>query len=134
MRRYVAWAGGAVAVMTTLWLFWMTQRPNPEVATQLQPVASAAATHGLSAAFVIGIVGNVLVFIPLGMGLAAALDGRIGPAVALGALVSLAIEGLQARQPSRVSSFSDFALNTVGVALGAFIVHLTFRKIWRHHD
>ncbi len=123
-----------VAAMTAIWLFWMTQRPNPEVATQLQPITSAATMHGLSAAFVIGIIGNILVFIPFGMGVSAATDGRIGPAMGWGALVSLTIEWLQAQQPSRVPSLLDFALNMVGVALGAFIVYLTFKKIWRHHD
>jgi glycopeptide antibiotics resistance protein len=132
-RQRVAVAGWALAGMTTLWLFWMTLRPNPQVNAQLRPITSKAARHGIPAAFAIGIVGNIAVFVPLGMGLAAALKGRWSTATPVGASVSLVIEGVQHFLPSRASSFSDFVLNTVGVASGAFIIHLTF-KIWRHYD
>ncbi len=132
--RVVRCGGWLVATMTASWLLWMTLRPNPQVAARLHPIASAAETHGLSAAFVIGTVGNVAVFVPLGMGLAVALKGRAGAATLIGAGLSLVIEGLQFLLPSRVSSLVDFVLNSMGVALGAFIVHLTLRKIWRHHD
>ncbi len=134
VRRLARLAGSIVALATAAWLFWMTLRPNPQVASQLRPVTAEATAFGLSVAFVIGIVGNIIVFVPLGMGLSAALEGRIWPPIAIGGGTSLAIEVLQARLPSRVSSPWDFVLNTVGVALGALIVNITLRRIWRKND
>ncbi len=69
----------------------MTLRPNPQVTAQLRPITLGAKAHHLPVAFVIGIVGNVVVFIPLGMGLVAALGGRWRAAVLIGASVSFAV-------------------------------------------
>ncbi len=133
-RQAIAQAGRVVALVTTAWLFWMTLRPNPQVARQLSPLAAGAQACALPVALVINVLGNVVVFIPLGMGLAAAWEGRLAEATGMGAMISLFIEGMQSILPSRVSSLWDFVLNTVGVATGAFIVYLTFKKIWRHND
>lgn len=68
---------------------------------------------------------NVLLYAPLGFCLALMLEPRIGrmggvvAATALGALLSLCVEILQASIAPRVPSLTDLSLNTLGTALGA---------------
>jgi glycopeptide antibiotics resistance protein len=74
----------------------------------------------------IGLAGNVAVFVPLGVTLALALRGRptlqrLVWATLLGAGLSLFIEVAQTALPSRVASAGDLALNGVGTALGAAV-------------
>jgi glycopeptide antibiotics resistance protein len=76
---------------------------------------------------------NVVGFAPLGFLLALLLvrsgvgaSGAILVAIALGAGLSLGIEWVQVHLPSRVSSATDLAANTLGTALGAALV-LRFR-------
>lgn len=133
-RRRLAAFGWGLATLSTAWLAWMALRPNPQVAEELQPISAGAWGLGISPALVIGFVGNIVVFVPLGIGLGVALGERIFLAIALGASVSLAIELLQLSMPSRVSSPIDFVLNTAGVAIGVLLIHFTFRKVWRKND
>jgi VanZ family protein len=71
------------------------------------------------------IVANLLLYMPLGLCVVAALP-RSGPALAkfalavtAGAALSLTVELLQTMEVARVASLTDLALNTAGTALGA---------------
>lgn len=71
------------------------------------------------------IITNILVYLPLGALIARALRYRLNPwlaflaAALLGALLSFAMESLQAYLPGRVSSRLDWLLNSLGTLLGA---------------
>jgi glycopeptide antibiotics resistance protein len=104
----------------------MTLRPNPAVAADLAPLTSSAAARGVPAHVLIGLAGNVVVFVPLGATLALALGGqpagrRLLLATLIGACLSLVIELVQGVIPTRVSGLNDWVLNVVGTALGALL-------------
>jgi glycopeptide antibiotics resistance protein len=124
-------------IITTLWLLWMTLRPDRTLnSVNLIPFAehSQALTCLINSdclyqrrAFwflLINIAGNIIVFIPLGIGLAGVLH-QVNPwqtirRVALGGfLLSLMIELLQLTIPSRATDIDDLIFNTLGVTLGA---------------
>ena len=70
------------------------------------------------------VIGNVLLFVPLGFLLAACLPRarRFLRAVVVGAGISLAIEATQSLPSvSRSTSVDDFMFNTIGAAIGASI-------------
>ena len=119
--RWIWWgASAAIAV----WLLWMTLRPNPSVANDLTPLTGSAIGRAVPAQVLIGLAGNVAVFVPLGATLTLALRDRTIPrsliwATLLGSGLSLTIEVAQAALPSRVASAGDLALNTLGTTLGA---------------
>jgi glycopeptide antibiotics resistance protein len=74
----------------------------------------------------IGLAGNVVVFVPLGATLALALGGqpagrRLLLTTLTGASLSLTIELAQMAIPTRVSGLNDWVLNIVGTALGALL-------------
>ena len=113
-----------VAAAIALWLLWMTLRSNTEVATNLTLLTEPAATRGISIHWLIDIAGNMVVFAPLGAAVALALGDhpvklRLLGGSGAGALLSAAIELAQLALPSRVSAVGDWALNTVGAAIGA---------------
>jgi glycopeptide antibiotics resistance protein len=119
-RRWAWLLAGVVAV----WLLWMTLRPGPTVANDLAPLTRSAATRLIPVHVLIDLLGNVAVFVPLGLAVALALGPRpLGQrllwATLAGAGLSLAIELIQATLPSRVSAVDDWLLNTIGTALGA---------------
>jgi glycopeptide antibiotics resistance protein len=123
MRRKFWWF---IAASTVTWLLWMTMRPNPEVSQELQPLTDPVDEETISPGVLINVLGNVVVFTPLGGSIALALDPdrkalplRWGIAVGAGALLSAIIELTQLTLPSRVTSFQDWLLNTLGAALGA---------------
>ncbi len=124
MRRW-PWLWWLAAGGVAAWLLWMTLRPNPSVAADLSPLTDRAAARGISHRLLIGLTGNVVVFVPLGATLALALQGslrrRALGATLLGAALSLVIELAQAALPSRVSALDDWLLNTAGTAIGATI-------------
>jgi glycopeptide antibiotics resistance protein len=104
----------------------MTLRPNPTVAANLYRLTEPAAARGISPRLLIGLVGNVVVFVPLGAALALAL--RIKPVgrrflmvTFIGTALSLSIELVQMTIPSRVTALGDVLLNTVGTAAGALV-------------
>src|SRR5690349_4715229 len=69
----------------------------------------------------VDIIGNILLFVPLGVGLAVAGLAR-KRTVQVGALASVAIELLQlAVIPGRDPSLVDVIANTVGTLAGAFV-------------
>lgn len=113
-----------IALAVTAWLLWMTLRPNTTVATDLAPLTVPATQRGISLYWLIGIAGNIVVFAPLGAAVALALGDhpaklRLLGGSGAGALLSAAIELAQLALPSRVSAVGDWALNTVGAAIGA---------------
>ncbi len=114
-----------VAIVNTLWLLWMTLRPNPEVAMNLEVLTAPAAARGISHFWLIDIAGNIVVFVPLGAAVTLALadkrtlKSRLLWGVLSGLALSCIIELLQGLTSSRVSSLSDVALNTFGAAIGA---------------
>jgi glycopeptide antibiotics resistance protein len=121
------WFWWAVTGAVALWLLWMTLRPNQTVAADLAPLTAPAAARGISAHVLISLVGNVVVFIPLGASLALALGDepagrRLLLAMLTGAGLSLCIELAQMALPSRVAALDDWLLNTVGTAIGALVV------------
>ena len=120
-RKFWWGVAGAVA----LWLLWMTMRPNPEVAAELQGLTAPAARHGISYFWLISIAGNIIVFAPLGAAVALAVCTprptyvRILYGTLAGLMLSCTIELLQGLTVTRHASLGDVALNTVGAALGA---------------
>lgn len=125
-RRIPQWLGWGASAVIAAWLLWMTLRPNPTVASDLTPVTGSAVGQVIPAQVLIGLAGNVAVFVPLGVTLALALRGRptlqrLVWATLLGAGLSLFIEVAQTALPSRVASAGDLALNGVGTALGAAV-------------
>ena len=120
-RRWVWWA---LASAVVLWLLWMTLRPNPTVAADLSPLTQRAAARGIGSRLLIGLAGNVVVFVPLGAASALALGdkpvgSRLLMATLIGATLSLGIELAQTTVPSRVTSVGDLLLNTAGTTIGA---------------
>jgi len=125
-QKYFWWI---VATAIALWLLWMTLRPNTEVAINLVPLTRPATTRGISIHWLIDIAGNMVVFAPLGAAVALALGDhpvrlRLLGGSGAGALLSAAIELVQLALPSRVSAVGDWALNTVGAAIGAALAVL----------
>jgi len=117
---------GVIAILIALWLLWMALRPNPTVSAELAPLTTAAATQGIAPYFLINILGNLGVFVPLGATLTLALGGswrrRISIAVILGAGLSVSIELAQSQLATRVPSLGDWVLNTLGTLSGALII------------
>lgn len=83
-------------------------------------------------------IGNVVVFMPLGGSLYGWLASaaqppralrRIALATAGGAIVSLAVETIQLALPSRATDVDDLILNTLGAGLGATLTSGWLR--WR---
>ncbi|WJS92175.1 VanZ family protein [Microbacterium testaceum] len=66
---------------------------------------------------------NIAFFVPLGAAIALLLPLRWAPAsLLLCALVSLAVEALQAGIPGRVPDAEDVVSNTIGAAIGTVVV------------
>jgi glycopeptide antibiotics resistance protein len=85
---------------------------------------------------------NVVLFMPLGLALAALLGrsrhGRLGLVLSSGFIMSVFVEGYQQLLPARVSNVSDVVANTLGAAagLGCFELwprrHVLRQKVCRH--
>ncbi|HQE91832.1 MAG TPA: VanZ family protein [Anaerolineae bacterium] len=118
-----------VVAAVAAWLLWMTLRSQAQVTADLTVITTPAAAQGVSIPFLIGFLGNIAVFIPLGAAAAFALANkprwtRLLAATAIGAGLSAAIELLQRTIPSRFSGFDDWLLNTIGTFIGAVIVNI----------
>ena len=79
----------------------------------------------------VDVVGNVLLFVPLGLTLAAASTratrwGRLAAATASAALLSVLIEVIQLAMPSRASDVDDVIFNTLGALVGAVVGAVAF--------
>lgn len=108
----IALAALAIVLTATLW-------PTPEAALAASSTPPTCLLCGERGA--VDAILNVALFVPLGFGLA-----RIGwparNAVAIGFLVSLAIELLQFKAiPGRDASVGDLITNTVGAGLGTWL-------------
>lgn len=73
------------------------------------------------------VVGNVLLFLPVGVTLAGALRSvpvrrRFWITVALGAALSIAIETIQSVLPTRVTDVDDLLFNVIGTGIGAILL------------
>jgi glycopeptide antibiotics resistance protein len=135
--------------VTVSWLLWLTLRPDRTPNhINLVPLAqhgpalsclldSSCHFQRLSFRFLlIDVVGNTLVFMPLGLGLAGALQrGNARQTVyraALGGfLVSTAIELLQLAIPSRATDVDDLIFNTLGALVGALLFYTLYYQIKR---
>ena len=126
MRRNLTWLWWGLACAVAGWLLWMTLRSNQTVAADLAPLTTPAAARGIPTRVLIGLAGNVVVFVPLGLALALALHDRpVGRRLLLatlgGAGLSLTIELTQLAVPTRVTALDDWLLNTTGTAIGGAI-------------
>ena len=84
-----------------------------------------ALEHPLGLAFVVNVVGNVLLFMPFG-GALALFGERWWAATLTGCFTSAAIEIVQLFVPGRTSATDDIILNTLGTLVGYLLVsHLT---------
>jgi len=122
------WLWSLAALAVAMWLLWMTLRPNATVASDLALLTEPAAARGISSFWLIDVMGNIAVFMPLGGTVALALGhrstrARLILATMAGALLSATIEGLQMMLPSRVSALDDWLLNTLGAAFGALVIN-----------
>jgi glycopeptide antibiotics resistance protein len=83
---------------------------------------------------VVDVLGNVVVFFPIGLSLAGVLGGlpyrrRLATAIAIGAALSISIELIQLTIPSRATDVDDVLFNTTGTALGAtFLIVAQHRR------
>ncbi|MFS0892916.1 VanZ family protein [Microbacterium sp. 179-I 3D3 NHS] len=86
-------------------------------------VADAGIASFQRSAFVLEILANVALFVPVGLLLLLAFPRlRVWQAVVVGGLMSLLIEGVQALMPTRIPAVSDLIANTSGTLIGALIV------------
>ncbi|NLY02915.1 MAG: VanZ family protein, partial [Rhodopirellula sp.] len=124
MTRNALW--WLVVAVVAVWLLWMTLRPQEQVSSDLTYITAPAAARGISIPFLIGFLGNIAVFVPLGAAAALALANkprgiRLLVSSVIGAALSAAIELLQLVVPGRVSGFADWLLNTAGTLVGAIL-------------
>ena len=137
MHLNARWGWWLLTFTSLGWLLWMTLRPD---STPNQINLIPMAEHGQAVAclisgecaprqvfwfLLIDVIGNVLVFVPLGIGLAGILPGNgrqmILRAALLGLLVSLTIELIQLTIPTRATDVDDLIFNTAGTMLGAIM-------------
>lgn len=136
-RRW--WLAVALVVAAVLWI---TLRPDHfpgfDTGTNLKPLEH----HGraLQALFreppnrdvilyylVSDVLGNVLLFLPVGLVVAGALGGRapvhrLAGAVGFGLVLSTTIEGLQLLVPGRATDVDDVIFNALGALVGAAVL------------
>lgn len=155
-RRQGCWL--ALTGLWTAWLLYMTltpdSTPNTNFPLPFRDHARAlgcvltACPHSANSlrALVVDLLGNVAVFVPLGVGLAALLHrsarltmyrpSRSQKTTLLlcilgGALLSSFIEAVQFTMPTRAADLTDLALNSLGAALGAQVyLVLTESSLW----
>lgn len=139
MHSNSRWGWWLLTITSMVWLLWMTLSPdNTPNHINLVPLAE----HGRALACLmsgecvprpvlwflfIDVLGNIVVFIPLGIGLAGIFCGNnlrqmLHRTIMLGFLMSLTIELAQLTIPSRATDVDDLIFNTLGTLLGAFVV------------
>ena len=138
MNSNSRWGWWLLTIASIGWLLWMTLRPDDGLnQTNLIPMAEhgralvclisgECASRRVWWFLLIDVLGNVLVFVPLGIGLAGILYSdnprqTIRRAALFGFLVSLTIELTQLTIPSRATDVDDLIFNTLGTLLGAVI-------------
>ncbi|MBN1875679.1 MAG: VanZ family protein [Anaerolineae bacterium] len=133
-RKHWFWWIGVILCAT--WLLWMTLRPQAQATADLAYITTPAVAHGISIRFLIDILGNMVVFMPLGAAATFALWRRdfeqryarpaVG-AILIGASLSAFIEMTQLLLPSRVATLGDWLLNTIGTLMGTFMALMIIR-------
>jgi glycopeptide antibiotics resistance protein len=127
------------------WLLLMTLRPD---STPNQINLIPLAEHGQALACLVNsscanpqvfwflfidVLGNILVFVPLGVGLAGIVHRAnywqtLQRVTLLGLLFSLTLEISQLAIPSRATDVDDLIFNTLGVIVGALLFILAWQK------
>jgi hypothetical protein len=89
--------------------------------------------YGTAESLILYVLGNVAMFVPLGLFLHLALRRPVAVTVVLGMLASVAVEILQLPIWSRSSDVDDVILNTAGAAAGALLAAVVLRlpQAWR---
>lgn len=81
----------------------------------------------------INFVGNIAVFMPLGMALTNALRWHVSRpgwlATVIGTMLSLLYEIIQLGIPGRVTALDDVLLNGIGAALGAILMMMVWQNL-----
>lgn len=123
-RRTRAWARGLVPVMVLAILaVTMLGPPAGSGHANLVPgrmIYEDLIRHANGGLSMVNVVGNVIMFVPLGWLLALVTRRRLLAPVLLGAALSVAIETVQAFI-GRAPDIDDVILNTTGAAVGALI-------------
>ncbi|MDM8521161.1 VanZ family protein [Anaerolineales bacterium HSG6] len=91
-------------------------------------------SHRTARYLVVDLVGNVVAFIPLGLGLAGLIHREqwqttLTIVIISGFILSFTIETLQLMIPSRASDVDDLIFNTLGATIGVSI-YLSYRFIY----
>jgi VanZ family protein len=136
-RPHRAWLVGIALVVGAI--LWLTLRPGDPpgfpTGTNLRPfehhgraLQALLAEHpnrGVLVYYLLSdVLGNVALFVPLGVAVAGALGPRqpavrLAAAGAAGAVLSAAIEGVQLLVPGRATDVDDVIFNTLGALVGA---------------
>jgi glycopeptide antibiotics resistance protein len=123
-----------VVLMMTLWpdstVNTSNYVPFREHGAAWSCLIRGCAGAGASAQFLIkDVIGNVVVFMPIGFAGAGAINGSLARkfwlATGLGALLSLFIETTQILIETRATDVDDLIFNTVGTVLGATLLVAT---------
>lgn len=126
---YAAGLTAAIVLLLTLWpdstLNSANFVPLEQHGAALRCVLAGCPTADDSASFLlVDVVGNVVVFVPIGFTLAGTLSARsvkrpFWGAVVTGSLLSFAIETIQFQMATRATDIDDLLFNTLGTAIGA---------------
>jgi glycopeptide antibiotics resistance protein len=138
ISRHIGWSCLVLYVILVGWLTLTPSPGTPNTAPDWMPYASLepvlanlwiVTRHPEYLEFIDldalkHVVGNVLLFIPLGWLLPVLWDGKIsaGRIVAVAASTSLTLELWQLSIPGRMSTIDDVILNALGAGLGAMIL------------
>ena len=106
---------------------WLPAPVSAKVTGLVRIIARWIADAGIASygrsTFVLEILANVALFVPIGLLLVLAWPRlRLWQAVLIGALMSVLIETVQGAMPSRFPTLSDVIANTTGALIGALIV------------
>lgn len=147
-----AWlAAVALLAVGILWItLWPADLPGDPAATNLKPLEhhgrafralldgpSRPAHRDAIVRYLVGdVLGNVLLFVPLGLAVAGAVGAGRSPAARLaaaggvGAGLSVAVEGLQLLVPGRTTDVDDVIFNTLGALVGGAVL-LVAERLYR---
>ncbi len=117
-RRFPASNAALVASIALILLVTLTPAYGQHE-VHLRPLQDVLAAFDptLNLLRLLGVIGNIVLFAPLGAVLRAR-GVELGPAAARGLALSFAIELAQLGIPGRTTSVDDVLLNTLGVVLG----------------
>jgi len=106
---------------------WLPAAVSARVTGLVGIIATWVSDAGIASyqrsAFVLEILANVALFVPIGLLLALAWPRlRLWQTVLVGALMSVLIETVQGVMPSRFPTLSDVIANTTGTLIGALVV------------